>query len=551
MIIPDEETQRLTFYMDVAQRCDVSREKRKADYETWRSWYLFGSPPQEPPAYFNKIYPTVDQLLSFVNSAETTRFSVEIGSEMDKSMHAKVPALQELLNQSWHDSDTDMIFDNTLRWSIVYGMCPMKIVRAGEEPKGYLVNPYDYGVLREDVMSGEPQEAFVQHYVMGRSELKRRLYRHPNREDIMERVSIGGEKRSEMPPAVERIVMSQTSPNLVGTVNIDLYGWNRMIPSMDEETVDMRELYIWDDETEDYQVVTIADPEVIIFDRSQASNASDKDMFLKGRSPFINVASVPMPDYFWGSSDVQRFVMLQQLRNTRMQEILTLLQRQTDPPIMLSGYQGILDEKTFALRRPGGYMSSELPGSKADVLAPDMPEDLWREIKEIDAMFDEAAGISPVMMGHGDTGVRSAGHAAQLARLGAARTKKRALVVEDVLERVATTYLQMLQKYSKRRLVDTEGTEFIPSQFTQEFMVKVDAHSNSPIFMEDSRALAFNLFKAGAIDREMLVRMLQPPMEQMILDKLKNAPPAPPQQPGKKKGGGGENVIQMPGGGGE
>ena len=69
------------------------------------------------------------------------------------------------------------------------------------------------------------------------------------------------------------------------------------------------------------------------------------------------------------------------------------------------------------------------------------------------------------------------------------------------------------------------------------------AHSNSPIFMEDLRSLAFNLFKAQAIDKESLIDMLDPPMKQMLKEKLKKAeqqkalqPPAPPQQ-GKKGNG--------------
>jgi hypothetical protein len=51
--------------------------------------------------------------------------------------------------------------------------------------------------------------------------------------------------------------------------------------------------------------------------------------------------------------------------------------------------------------------------------------------------------------------------------------------------------------------------------------VKVDAHSNSPIFTEDLRQLAFNLFKAQAIDREGLIDLLEPPMKQLLKEKLK------------------------------
>jgi hypothetical protein len=52
-------------------------------------------------------------------------------------------------------------------------------------------------------------------------------------------------------------------------------------------------------------------------------------------------------------------------------------------------------------------------------------------------------------------------------------------------------------------------------------VVKVDAHSNSPIFTEDLRQLAFNMFKAGAIDKESLIDLLEPPMKQLLKEKLK------------------------------
>jgi hypothetical protein len=71
-------------------------------------------------------------------------------------------------------------------------------------------------------------------------------------------------------------------------------------------------------------------------------------------------------------------------------------------------------------------------------------------------------------------------------------------------------------------------------------VVKVDAHSNSPIFMEDLRQLAFNLFKAQVIDKESLLDLLEPPMKQLLKDRLKvmeakQAEKAAQQPPPKEK----------------
>jgi hypothetical protein len=262
-------------------------------------------------------------------------------------------------------------------------------------------------------------------------------------------------------------------------------------------------------------------------------------MFLKGELPFVQVCPNPQYDYYWGQSEVQRLVFLQQLRNNRMTEILDLLAKQVAPPTALTGFTGILDEKNFALNRAGGLLSTDMPNTKVDKLAPTIPQDLYAQLKEIDSMMEEASGISSVLQGRGEQGVRSAGHASQLARLGSSRAKKRALVVEDALEKMATLYLKVMQQYDPTHLRDADGVKFIPEQFTRDYVVKVDAHSNSPIFMEDLRSLAFNLFKAQAIDKESLIDLLDPPMKQMLKDRLKKieekgaqqAAEKPPQKP--------------------
>jgi len=166
-------------------------------------------------------------------------------------------------------------------------------------------------------------------------------------------------------------------------------------------------------------------------------------------------------------------------------------------------------------------LATDMPNAKVEKLAPTIPQDLFKEIGEIDSMFEEASGIVSVLQGKGESGVRSSGHASQLARLGSSRAKKRALIIEDSLEKLATLYLKCMQVYDNTHFKDVNGNKFIAEQFTKDFVVKVDAHSNSPIFMEDLRQLAFNLYKSQVIDKESLLDLLEPPMKQMLKDRLK------------------------------
>ena len=530
MKIPSGES-REDFYLDIINKCMVSKEERRGDYTTLRAYYLFGAGPESPPAYFNKIHPHLDQLTSFLYSAETTRFSIALGASVPTAEHKKTPSLTQALNDEWLNSNADQVFSTALTWSLVYNTSFVKLVyKNGIHP--YMIEPSAIGVLREDTPYTDRQEAIVQTYYITKSELYARLYSHPKRESIVSRLSTGTKvSESDIPEAVNRIVMSQTNPTIYGNVNMDLYGMNRYKARVAEDTVEMTELWVWNDDTEDYQVVTMAAPNIIVYDRPGAS------LFLKGECPFVQICPNPLYDYFWGASEVQQLLLLQELRNTRMTEILDLLSKQVNPPTSLTGFTGILDEKNFALNRAGGLLASDMPNAKAERLAPSMPPDLFEVIHEIDAMFSEVSGISNVLSGRGESGVRSQGHASQLARLGSSRAKKRALIVEDSLEKVATLYLKLMQSYDDTHFRDTEDVPFIAEQFTKDFVVKVDAHSNSPIFTEDLKTLAFNLHKAGAIDKESLLDLLEPPMKQLLKDKLKRkekeggdqkqAPPAP------------------------
>jgi hypothetical protein len=531
MRIPTKDLEREFFYRDLIEKCMVSLAERKGDYASLRSWFLFGAGANENPALFNKIYPHIDQLTSFLYSAETTRFSINVGAAVPNQEHIKIPRLTLALNDEWLNSNADQVFSSALTWALVFNSTFIKlVVNNGIHP--YMVEPSSMGVLREDVTYADRQEAIVQTYYITKSDLYNRLYSHPKRESIVKRIQTSmNTKTEDMPEGLDRIIMSQSNPTIYGNVNLDLTGTNRYKARVAEDTVKMYELWVWNDETQDYQVVTMADPDIFIYDRPGAS------VFLKGELPFIQICPNPQFDYFWGQSEVARLNLLQAIRNNRMTEILDLLSKQVSPPKVFSGFMGITDEKAFAFDRPGSFVSSDMPNAKVDSIAPEMPATLFEVIHEIDAMFAEASGISSVLSGRGEQGVRSAGHASQLARLGSSRAKKRALIVEDSLEKVATLYLKLMQAYDNTHFTDEEGNKFIAEQFTKDYVVKVDAHSNSPIFTEDMRQLAFNLFKAQAIDKESLLDLLEPPMKQLLIDKLKKREKMQAQQPQQKPEG--------------
>jgi hypothetical protein len=142
MRIPDNPLHREQFYLDLIEKCSVSREERQADYSALRSFYLFGAAPEEPPAIFNKIYPHIDQLTSFLYSAESTRFSVDLGATVNPQEQKKVNPLRHLMNDEWLRSNSDQVFTSSLQWALCYNSTFVKlIIGPGGSVNPYMVDP--------------------------------------------------------------------------------------------------------------------------------------------------------------------------------------------------------------------------------------------------------------------------------------------------------------------------------------------------------------------------------------------------------------------------
>ena len=516
MKIPSEPTERLLFYGEIARKCLASRNDRINSYRAWRSFYLNGAAADGRYAKFNKIYPHIDQLTSFLYAQETTRFAISLGASVPDYEYRRIPKLTQSINDEWNNSNTDITFGQALAWSLVYGSTFVKLAWKGDTIAAFVVDPHDVGVLREDVASLDRQEAVAHTYYISKSELRNQLEAHPNRDGLLTKVFATPVQENKGTGMLDRIITSASNPTMVG--NVDLYPGMQTgyVPQVAEDLIQMTELYVWDDRIADYMVITLADPWVVVFERPM------EKMWVKQELPLVQVCPSPAYDYFWGVSEVERLMPLQILRNERMDEIFHMLNMQAKPARSYSGFPGITDEINRALDVPGGYVFADMPSAKVDTLNVQIPQDLFNDIRQIDEMFTEMSGITNVLSGRGEAGVRSLGHASTLARLGGSRTKKRALIVEDSLEKLATLYLKAMQVYDKRRYMADDNTVFVASQFTDDFVVKVDAHSNSPIFVEDQTQLAFNLFNAGVITKDRLLDLVQPPMLQLLKQDLKD-----------------------------
>lgn len=537
---------RFDFFRQLIERCRVSRTERREQYTSRRLYWLFGTDGSYPnsdvdlglgPPPANKIYPHLDLITSFLYAQETTRFSTTLGAEVPEPYMAWVPKLNERINDVWHVSNTDLIFGTALNLALVFDSMFIKPIWRGNGLYPGVVFPHNFGVLREDTSMLSRQEAFCHWYTITESQFRNDYAGLPRLNSVLEKLNKRGSGMIEAQEAgIDRIIMSAQSPlggstgPPQGTGVIDWLSQVSMnyVPRVREELIEMVELFVWDDALHDYRIVTLADPDVPIFDRPLKNVG-----WMEHEPPFVQICPNPDPHYFWGMSEVERLIPLQAARNRALAQIEHLNDLQAHPPSTASGFPSDMLEMQYVMDSPNGFLNQPDPastgggGPKADRIKIELPPDLYERMARLDEMFDEMSGLPPITQGKNPPGVRAGGHAMDLAKLGTARARKRALVIEDSLEQLATVYLRLLMKYDPDILEapapDGKGAEhFVAAQFTDSFLVKVDAHSNSPIFVDDMTALAFQLFKAKAITRARLLEMVNVPMRQLLLHDLKS-----------------------------
>ncbi len=523
MIIPPVADRR-AFYTDLVNQCEASRADRRQANDGYRRYYLQGSLGQQKNVMQNRLRDKINLLSSFLYAQETTKFDIKFDAFVPAEQRLYADVLREQALDNWHNTDTDRLFGDGVTWSLVFGSMFKKILwRPGQGLGTYLLEPHTLAVYREDVDSIERQEAIVMTFHITKPELNRMLFGHPRREEILKEITgVKKDDSSTIPETVNRIIISQVSPNMVGSANVDGQGIRQDYnPIVEQDLVECRELWVWDDTLRkgegDYRVWTCALPDITIYDR--------ENFFMPQENPFVKICPFPLYNYFWGFSLVGALVGLQDWRDKRLSQIDQVLVRQLRPSRIGIGAGALSGEKALALDSPGGYHNFAQPNAKIETYKPDMPADAWQMINQIDEQMNEIMGITKVLSGRGEEGVRSEGHATLLSRMATAPIRRPALLVEDAAEDESTLMLKLYAREDKHKYLadkekDGDKKEFLLSQVDPNYRVRVSAHSSSPVFAEENRQIAGELFKAGAADKTTLIEMLDPPMRDTILARL-------------------------------
>lgn len=544
----------------------IERQQRGANF---RNLYLTGSATGQPQTY-KKTYAYIQTLQAMLYSPIELRFSLAPYGLAGPRERAMGRAGAAVVLDYVRGGSVDTTIEDAVEWGLVKGKTFVQLEwsRNGIEP--YMVQPETMGVLREDLPTLDRQDAFVHSTWLTKVRFADLIRTHPRYAELMRKASAyisgpGGDNRPDQGSTTRQVVIGgQLYPyRPQGTPGAGqgrgLVDWlSGPAPEMEAQTVAdlirLDELWVWDRDRDDWTTIQIVGNDCIIegelthrniFAEAANSAASlkktgrkaDANNPLAGLHPFVEICPNPLPDYFWGWSEMMNVATIQMQINNRVDGINRLLRLQEDPPTAFSGSSSSAQQLRAKLRRPGGYHVENSPTFKVEKLAPEMPPGLWQSLHELEAMFDTMGGMVPVTQGQGEAGVRAQGHAETLVRMGSTRFRDRALGIERDVQAVGAKVLALLRAHCPDQFAffvhegdvgPFKGMELDPLIYEppapkmvalpyqmhhigDRFKMTVDGHSSSPLFSHEARQLAFDLNTRGATDKKGLLDMTAPP----------------------------------------
>lgn len=546
------------FVREIVDQCLISQTERTNRGAMFNNYAMFGSENPSDAAIYNKTFAYLDDLESLLYSPVSLRFQIGDPDLPNIVEEAKGRSAAAKLRTLARKSDTDTYISKATWSSLVKGKAFIKQLFKRGQFSPSLVQPESMGVLRENHDKlDEDMEAFTHSMLITPYQFKRMIYNHPDREQLERKAKrYMRESRGGLSPAdgAQRQVIvgglypfqpaGSGSPNNTRGIVDWMDGPSpTLAPEQLQSLMQLDETWVWDDKRKDWATFQLIGDDMLISGKYQIANAyalnadTMKEVSdLVGQHPFHDFCANPIDGYFWGRSEIVNVALLQEALNARINGINRLLRKQEDPPTKFIGSTGVNQNALARFNKPGGYWTDSNPNAKIERDITAIPADLWNSLHEYERMFDEMGGLPPVAKGHGESGVRSQGHAETLVRMFSPRFKDRALLIERSVEGLGGGMLDLARVHVDRRMVAWVSKDFagaqapakedslmvppvpgqVPVYFTfadldDDVRLTVDSHSSSPAFSAEAKALAFELFKIGSMSKEDVVQHTDSP----------------------------------------
>jgi len=559
MIFPSRKTAVEDRVLWLIDKCMTTREDRARLYDWREKYFLFGTGGFQPAKY-NRIKSHLDLVSSFLYAPDSAFFHVAAPRNSDDDTVAKAVALQDDFNDDWTDTFMSNVVSIALDWALVYDSMIPKIGwnRARSEMFLDLVPPHNFGVYRED-RQFEDQQCFCHQFFIDYQQAVEALIRAGRTEEIA-RLNIKHEASiSPFPQMLQRMIIANTggtnlAGNVLGQVNPDYAPMATYQPKTEAPGVMFSELWAWDDLSEDWRIFHVVNDmmvgdskETIKEVKRQQEKSYAKDMwgtlaksdhfspsetnfFIPGEHPFTLIQPFPKYNYTWGEAHIDGMVQLQEWMLERLDQIADILEKQAYPPTSFLGLTGLSEEKAAAFAGGDDWVLDQTPGGKVEKHAPNMPPDIFAEFNKMEQMFLEHSGLTELLSGRGDTGIRSAQHHGRAQKTGSGRIKKTAERLKPALVRIGVLGLKLKMMHDANKIIDENGKHFRAADVSVPLKVRVDGHEYSPLFSDEAESKAVLLYRMKAMKRSMFLRLMRPPALDNLLHDARKMDQAEAQQ---------------------
>jgi hypothetical protein len=525
VLLPSNKTLLTKKVQDIKEACRASASQRAALCRLQNQWIETGR-ANGARALVNKLYAHNDRLASHLFSPSELAFVVDFEGHYDAKVLSMAGTAARAITREWERKDIDMMFGAAVKSSLDYGACIVKQMWGHTGVEARVIMPWQFGVYREDLNSLEEQEALCESGLMTTEEVWRRISHLPDAEKLYQRVvsNSGKESGEQLEGSFFHNVLStsilNTDLNNVrqqpgGVVQLASNMAMQMIgPEMKLDLVPFHEMYVKDDDREDYVTVLLIEPDILISPYYKREN-----MFAPKTQPYSLVQANQTPGYLWGRSEIVDLIEPQGLMATWYDDLKRMMALQNDKILAFSGADGISDEK-YAEFRGAGFFDLP-PGASVNDLTPQFPPQMFQAIETISRAMEEISGFSNILSGQGESGVRAGVHADTLMRAASPRLRDRSLLIERQCAAAADKTLGLMQAKDGDvyRTGTKEPVEFLLHDLPNDRRVTVDSHSSSPIFAEDHKDLVGFGLKAGYLGGDSAIDLLPYPQKDLLRER--------------------------------
>ena len=280
MILPSTEEKLAPWARNIIERCRSSQGSRAGLARSQKQWLYTGSPDGNA-AIYNKLYPHIDRLASSLYSPNDLRFHMDFTHSYPKQILQQAEVASRVLTRTFEQRDIDIQWGQGVQIALTFGAAIPKLLDTHGGMTAKICMPWQIGVYREDREGFADQEAVCETNFITPFELWRRISHLPDAIQLYRR-ALSYAKRTTAgddsdtyfhqlllggsPPAVQTDPPFMMQPGGLVQVMADSIG-AQVAPDVVEELITIHELWVVDDERQDWTTIQICEPDILIAPR--------------------------------------------------------------------------------------------------------------------------------------------------------------------------------------------------------------------------------------------------------------------------------------------